>query len=96
MTHASPRRWERTGPLTLDEVIRLPATVDLPTAARALGFGRSKAYALARSGGFPCRVLHAGETYRVPTAEILALLGIDINAVVNTREGPNVPGTGGR
>ena len=96
MTHASPRRWERTGPLTINEVMRLPATVDLPTAARALGFGRSKAYALVRSGGFPCRVLHAGETYRVPTAEILALLGIDINAVVTTRRGSDGTGRGDR
>ncbi|HEY3684796.1 MAG TPA: DNA-binding protein [Streptosporangiaceae bacterium] len=64
--------------LTFAQVLRLPASVDLTTAAHALGFGRTKAYALARNGTFPCRVIRVGEVYRVPTAELLALLGIDI------------------
>jgi hypothetical protein len=53
----------------------LPAVVDLVTAGKALGIGRTKTYALARSGDFPCRILRIGNTYRVPTPELLTLLG---------------------
>jgi hypothetical protein len=63
-------------PLTIAEVRNLPATVDLTTAARALGFGRTKAYELVRCNEFPCTVHRIGDTYRVPTAELLALLGV--------------------
>jgi hypothetical protein len=54
--------------LTRDELDQLPPVVDLATAGRALGIGRTKAYELARSGEFPCRVLRIGSSYRVPTA----------------------------
>ncbi|WP_153036871.1 helix-turn-helix domain-containing protein [Amycolatopsis sp. YIM 10] len=47
------------------------------TAARALGIGRTTAYALAREGGFPCPVLRVGGEYRVPTAGLLRLLEIE-------------------
>ncbi|WP_273944690.1 helix-turn-helix domain-containing protein [Kutzneria chonburiensis] len=46
------------------------------TAARALGLGRTTAYALARDGAFPCRVMRVGAVYRVPTADLLAVLGL--------------------
>lgn len=62
--------------LSLADVQRLPAVVDLVTAGQALGIGRTKAYALARAGQFPCRVIRAGKSYLVPTAELLALLGL--------------------
>ena len=42
----------------------------------ALGLGRTKAYELARSDHFPCRVLRIGDTYRIPTAGLLELLGV--------------------
>lgn len=74
-----------SGDLSIGEVLRLPATVDVATAGRALGFGRSKAYALARADAFPCRIIRAGETYRVPTPEIFALLGIDLAGLTNGR-----------
>ena len=52
-------------------------TVELwPTAAQALGVGRSKAYALVRQGEWPTRVLRLGSRYRVPTAELRRVLGI--------------------
>ncbi|MET9263839.1 DNA-binding protein [Amycolatopsis sp. NPDC004079] len=63
--------------LTLGEVEALPAIVDLDTARRALGIGRTKAYALARAGSFPCPVVRVGAAYRVPTAGLLRLLEID-------------------
>ena len=62
--------------LTRDELDRLPPVVDLAMAARALGIGRTKAYELARTGEFPCRVLRLGNTYRVPTAFLRELLGL--------------------
>ncbi len=62
--------------LSISEVLALPAVVDLVTAARALGLGRTTAYALARDGAFPCRVLRVGAVYRVPTPELLAVLGL--------------------
>jgi excisionase family DNA binding protein len=63
--------------MTRAELLALPAVVDVTTAARALGLGRSTAYDLARRGEFPCRVLHIGSSYRVPTADLLRVLGIE-------------------
>jgi Helix-turn-helix domain len=67
-----------TSPLTLAEAAGLPAVTDLVTAARALGIGRTRAYELARAGTFPCRVIRAGKTWTVPTADLLALLGLPV------------------
>jgi len=67
-----------TRTLTLDEVARLPAVTDLVTAGQALGLGRSKAYELARAGQFPCPVIRAGKAWLVPTAGLLALLGLPV------------------
>jgi len=39
------------------DVVDLPVVVDLLTAARVSGIGRTTAYALARAGEFPCPVL---------------------------------------
>lgn len=63
--------------LNQDELLQLPAMVDLATAARALGVGRTKAYELAKRGVFPCPVLRIGTTYRVRTADLLRLVGIE-------------------
>jgi hypothetical protein len=62
-------------PVTIAQ-LRASATVDLMTAARALGLGRTKAYELARREQFPCRVIRIGEHYRIPTAGLLELLGV--------------------
>jgi hypothetical protein len=50
--------------------------VDIETAARALGLSRPTGYELARHGQFPCRVLHVGSLYGVPTIELLRILGM--------------------
>jgi len=63
-------------PITIGQLRAMPATVDLMTAARALGLGRTKAYELAKRGQFPCRVIRIGDTYRIPTAGLLDLLGV--------------------
>ena len=62
--------------LTREELLALPAAVDLVTAGRALGVGRTKAHELARRGEWPTRLLRLGMQYRVPTADLLALLGM--------------------
>jgi hypothetical protein len=67
-----------TTPITVTELRNLPATVDLMTAARVLGLGRTKAYELAKRDEFPCRVIRIGDTYRVPAAGLLELLGITV------------------
>ncbi len=64
--------------MTLAELLALPLMVDVGTAARALGLSRSTGYELARHDEFPCRLLHGGSSYRVPTAELLGVLGINL------------------
>jgi len=64
--------------LTLAEVAELPAVTDIVTAGRALGIGRTRAYELARAGQFPCPVIRAGTTWRVPVAGLLAILGLPV------------------
>ncbi|MFF7472463.1 hypothetical protein [Streptomyces sp. NPDC008092] len=59
-----------------EELLELPAAVDLETGNRALGLGRSKGYELAKRGQYPCKVLRLGNAYRVVTADLLALLGL--------------------
>ncbi len=63
--------------MTADELRALPAVVDLPTAARALGLGRSAAYELVRLGAWPTPVLRLGRLIRVPSAPLLELLGLN-------------------
>lgn len=73
-----------TNGMALAELLELPVMISIETAARALGLGRSTGYELARRGAFPCRVLHVGSSYRVPTAELLRVLGIDPGALYRT------------
>jgi hypothetical protein len=65
----------QTVPMTRHELLALPAAVDLVTAGRAFGIGRTKAHALARAGEFPVPVLRLGHTYRVTRADLLRVLG---------------------
>ena len=69
--------------MTEAEVLALPAAVDLATAGRALGIGRTKAFELAREGRFPVKVLQVGEKFRVPRTALLEALAIDPAAVVS-------------
>jgi hypothetical protein len=62
--------------ITMADLATLPPTVDLMTAAQALGIGRTKAYDLAKHNDFPCRIIRIHDTYRVSTAGLLCLLGI--------------------
>ncbi len=69
--------------MTEAEVLALPAAVDLATAGRALGIGRTKAFELARMGQFPVKVLHVGQKFRVPRTAILEALSIDPSAAAS-------------
>ncbi|MFC5245924.1 hypothetical protein [Streptomyces nigrescens] len=62
--------------MSREELLELPAAVDLETGNRALGLGRSKGYELAKRDQYPCKVLRLGNAYRVVTADLLALLGL--------------------
>lgn len=62
--------------MTDDELRRLPVVVDLPTAAIALGIGRTTAYEMVRTGRWPTPVLRLGYRIRVPTAALRELLGL--------------------
>lgn len=79
MTVPERARQQRRGP-TREDYQALPPALDIPEAARLLNIGRTLAYELAKRGEFPVRLLRLGNRYRVPTADLLALLGIDREA----------------
>ena len=60
--------------MTRDELDALPTVLDVPTAAKVLGIGRSLAYDLVRRGDWPTPVLHVGKLIKIPSAPLLALL----------------------
>ena len=59
-----------------EELYALPAVVDVTTAGRLLGVGRGAAYELVRTGQWPTPVVRLGRLIKVPTAPLLALLGL--------------------
>lgn len=67
--------------MTMDELLALPVSVDLVTAGRAFGLGRTKAFELAQASEFPCPVLRVGKKYRVPRNGIFKALGIEPDAL---------------
>ena len=78
MTTACPACGVDVPTMSEEELDALPTVVRLwPTAARALGIGRTLAFDLAKRGEFPVRLLKIGNQYRVPTAELRRVLGID-------------------
>ncbi|WP_211303229.1 DNA-binding protein [Streptomyces milbemycinicus] len=62
--------------LTISDLLTLPPTTDVKTAGKAFGMGRTKAYELVRAGAFPCKVVQAGRGYRVVTADLRRVLGV--------------------
>jgi Helix-turn-helix domain len=60
--------------LTLAQVRKLPATTDVATAARALGFGRSTSYEAIRTGEFPVKTISVRGRVRVLTADLIRVL----------------------
>ncbi len=63
-------------PLTIGDALDLPPMIDLVTAARYLGIGRTTAYTLAAKGALPVPVVRIGSALRVPTGPLLKILGL--------------------
>ncbi|WP_249188457.1 AlpA family transcriptional regulator [Nocardiopsis sp. MG754419] len=61
----------------MDEVGSLPVVLEPVAAGRMLGLGRTTTYRLLRQGTFPVPVLRVGRSWRVPTAGVLAHLGLE-------------------
>jgi hypothetical protein len=72
-----------------------PPSVGLMTAAAVLQIGRTKAYELAKRGEFPVPVIRVGDSYRVPVAALLDLLGIGLGPS-GSPSGGAVGNAGGR
>ena len=62
---------------TLPDPEEQPTVPRWPTAGRAFDCGRSATYDMARKGTFPVAVLRVGSKYRVPTAALRRVLGLD-------------------
>lgn len=60
--------------LTLAQVRKLPATVDVGTAAAALGIGRSTLYEAIKVGESPVKVLTVQRRVVVLTADLVRVL----------------------
>lgn len=67
-----------------DEIRALPPVLDVATAGRLLGLGRSAAYELVQTDRWPTPVLRLGRRLRIPTAPLLTLLGLSTDSL-----GPN-------
>ena len=62
--------------MTEEELRALPVVVDLVTAGRAHGLGRTISYELVHRDEFPCPVHRRGRYYRVLKAELMTSLGL--------------------
>lgn len=65
--------------LSEEELRALPVVVDLVTAGRAFGLGRTISYELMRRDEFPCPVHRLGRYYRVLKAELVTSLGLGMD-----------------
>jgi len=67
--------------MSMEELLALPVSVDLRTAARAFGIGRDAAYRMAAAGIFPCPVRREGQQYRVTRPDLFRAVGLPPDAV---------------
>jgi hypothetical protein len=77
LSEVSRARAVRSAAVTVEDLRALPAFTDVETAARVLGIGRTRAYDLAKRGEFPCKVIRIGTSYRVATADLLRMAGLE-------------------
>lgn len=61
-------------PLTLAQVRKLPAAIDVATAACALGVSRASAYQAIADGEFPVATIRVNRRLRVLTADLIRVL----------------------
>ena len=76
------------------QVGALGPTVDVQTAARLLGIGRTTAYQLASRNALPVPAVRIGRSLRIPSAPLLALLGLARQPENGTGRGETDPGSG--
>ncbi len=89
MTVTNRRRGESVATVMgREQLLALPAVLDVPTAAGALGLSKTAAYELIRCGSWPTPVFRLGKLIRIPTAPLLVLLGIEGGAEVSDAPGP--------
>lgn len=69
-----------------EELRALPVMVDLVTAGRAYGLGRTISYELMRRGEFPCPVHRLGRYYRVSKTDLMRELGVSPESAVAQAE----------
>ncbi|WP_435113695.1 helix-turn-helix domain-containing protein [Nocardiopsis synnemataformans] len=69
-------------PVTLGEIGSLPLLLDPVTAGRVLGMSRSSTYRHLQAGTFPVPAHRVGRSWHIPTAGILAHLGIGLDALL--------------
>jgi hypothetical protein len=70
---AEPKRPK----MTMEELLALPVSFGLDTAARALGIGRNKAYEMNAEGSFPCPVRRLRNEWRVTRPDLFRAIGLD-------------------
>lgn len=75
--HNARQRTRTVPSMSVDELNALPVTTDVPTAGRALGMSRDKAYEAAREGTFPVPVIRTGLRIVVPTRALRVALGYE-------------------
>jgi hypothetical protein len=63
--------------LSVEQLLDLPAAVDIETAGRAYGRGRTWSQEAARTGTFPVPVRRVGHRWIVRRCDLLADLGLD-------------------
>jgi hypothetical protein len=64
-------------PMTMEEMLALPMTFGIKTAARALGLGERKAYELAAKGEFPVPLRRIGLEYTATRPDLFRYFGLD-------------------
>ncbi len=73
-------------------VKKITGARDVPTASAVLGIGTNLGYQLAAADEFPVRILRLGRKLRVPTAELLIVLGLSGDSAQQIRSrGPHQP-----
>lgn len=65
--------------MTIEELLALPAVMDLATAGRAWRMGPSKAAELARAEEFPCQVLRVGRYWKVRKVDLFRSLRLNLD-----------------
>lgn len=78
-----------------NELDELPPVLDVPTAAKVLGIGRSLAYELVRRGEWPTTVRHVGKLIKIPTEPLVRLLGAGPEPSADAGDGVSAPGVHG-